>query len=404
MGAGGRVFFLDPALGASPGHHAVVAGNYRRLLEGKREVRFVGHRGGASEHPLFRHRLEDAFRVSRYGVAWIGDRRLARLAQFAAGVRGRALPAAEGAGRAGAPLSDAGYRALFAGLDAGAALDALQVELRADDDVVCLGVDPAMLAALAARRLNARLHLLFMYPDDEFLGPATQAAYWRLASEVAADAAGVYAELAAHAETLSGKLQRPVTVQTTPVRIAHVPAAQAQDFTVAVLGAGRWDKAFDLLPAIVAASLVRDPEVRFVIQAPAPNAGLNAPLKALCAMRGVAILPPVLDAAVYDAALRDCAVVLLAYDKQRYQARGSGVLVDALIGGRPVIATEDTALANAMAPGAGLTGRDPESFAAAIAAMHADYPRFLAAANAEAARRLDILRDGPLLRALGAGA
>ncbi|MCR6644445.1 MAG: hypothetical protein NVV62_07970 [Terricaulis sp.] len=129
MGAGGRIFFLDPALGASSGHHAVVAANYRRLLEGAREVRFVGHRGGESEHPLFRHRLEDAFRVSRYGVGWIGDRRVARLAQWVAGRRARALPAAQGAGRAVAALGDARYRGLFAGLGAGAALDALQAQL-----------------------------------------------------------------------------------------------------------------------------------------------------------------------------------------------------------------------------------------------------------------------------------
>ena len=406
MGASGRVFFLDPALGASHGHHAVVAGNYRRLLASKREVRFVGHRGGESEHPLFRHRLEDAFRVSRYGVAWIGDRRLARAAQWIAGMRrqGRGLPAAEGAGRAGAELSDARYRALFSGLGVGAALDRLQAHLNADDDVVCLGVDPAMLAALAPRRLPARLHLLFMYPDEEFLGPATRAAYWRLAGEVSASAAGVYAELEAHADVLRIKLQSDVAVQSTPVRIAQLAPRQSEDFTVAVLGAGRWDKAFDLLPAIVNATHALDAGIRFIIQAPAPNAGLDAPLNALRAMAGVMLLPSVLSDEAYEATLRDSALVLLAYDKERYRARGSGVLMDALIGGRPIVATEGTALASAIASGAGGAGRDPESFAAAIAGLRANYSTHLAAAAAEAARRLDVLRNGPLLRALEAGA
>ncbi|MCR6644444.1 MAG: hypothetical protein NVV62_07965 [Terricaulis sp.] len=224
--------------------------------------------------------------------------------------------------------------------------------------------------------MSARLHLLFMYPEEDFLGPASEEAYWRLAGEVSAAAAGIYTELALHAEALSGKLQRAVAAQTTPVRIAPLRPRANDAFTIAVLGAGRWDKAFDRLPAIVAATHARDPSVRFVIQAPAAAAGLGAPRDALGAMAGVALLPPSLDDAAYEEALRDCAAVLLAYDKQRYRTRGSGVLVDALIGGRPIIATADTALAREMAQGAGLTGEDPESFAAAITAMRADYPRF----------------------------
>ncbi len=404
----GRVFFFDPALGAAGGHHATVAANYRRLLHGARAVRFVGHVGAEVEHPLFRHRLDDAFRVSRYGVAWVGDRRLARLAQWGAGLRNgaRALPAAEGLGRARSRLSAADYCALFSGLGAGEALDAFFASAAPgrDDDVVCLGVDPAVLAALVARRAlfqgGPRLHLLFMYPEEDFVTAATCEAYWALAREAASFSAHVFAEFEAHAAQLRSALGCAVSVQMTPVRLAPLPPPPNEPFVVTALGAGRGDKAFDRLPAVAAETEARDAAVRFQIQAPARHAGLRAPLKALERMRNVQMLPAELTDEAYERALTEARVVLLAYDQARYRTRGSGVLVDALIGGRPAIVTKGTALAEAASPDAMLTGADAPSFAEAIVAMRADYARFADAAAKGAACALRTLKDGPLLQAL----
>lgn len=404
MGAG-RVFFLDPSLGAASGHHDVVAANYRRLLVGVRDVAFVGHVGGGAEHALFRHRLEDAFRVSRYGAAWVGQRPLARALRWMAPAR-RALPSSDTARRAGTPLGDAQYRALFDGLRAGAALDRLwaQAAPTINDDIVCIGVDPAVLAALASRRAlfdaGPRLHVLFMYPEEDFVAAPVESAYWRLAREVVDIAVDVYAELAAHADALGAALGRTVAVQMTPARLTPLAPSQASDFVVAVLGAGRWDKGFDALPAIAAATHARDPAVRFHIQAPTRDAGLGAPLRDLRTMANVKLLPALLSDADYEHVLRDAGVVLLAYDKQRYRARGSGVLVDALIGGRPIIATEGTALARAAAGAASLTGVDAPSFASAIVEMRTHHPRFLAAAQSASAAYRAQLRSGPLLGAL----
>src|SRR5262249_43808778 len=78
--------FMDPSLGLSQGHHAVVAENYARLaLEAGRTAYFVGNRRGpkgtSNFTGLFDYALEDVFRATLYDAPLLGNRHLVRVAR-----------------------------------------------------------------------------------------------------------------------------------------------------------------------------------------------------------------------------------------------------------------------------------------------------------------------------------
>lgn len=398
----GRVFFLDPSLGPASGHHNIVAANYRVLLGGRESV-FVGHRGSTVERAVFVHKLEQAFRISRYARAWVGHPLLARALHLAARLRPaakrRSLPRAPKAAIADG-LSVEAYARLFSGLRAGAAIDAL--DCRPGDDLVVLGVDPAVITAMHQRRghfasIGVRLHLVFMYPEEDFVGPRTDPAYWTIVRDCAAAGAKLYAELDLHAAAIAARTGASVTTQTTPVRLSQLPPPPEGPFTVAVLGAGRWDKAFDALPAIVAASA---PALAFRIQRPVPGVGLERYTRQLAAEPNVTVLPHDLSSARFEAELARAHVFLLAYDQKRYALRNSGVLVDALVGGRPFVCTEGTALARGIIDGNGIAAEGVSGIAMALSNAMETYPDLIAAAQRVSVRMGEQIRDGSLLRAL----
>lgn len=400
----GRVILLDPSLGAASGHHSVVVGHYRKLLK-PRTIIAAGHRGGQMEMPVFRHRLEDAFRLCRYAAPWMAHSWLVsavRIWKRRFHVRrDAALPAAAMA----TPLDEGAFASLFAGLRVGEALDVLwrKVGPRAGDSIVSLGTDPAMVAALYQRRAlfaganSPNLHLLFMYPEADFLSPTTERAYWSLARALSDAATGVHAELAAHAALLGAALQRDVGLQLTPVRLELLPPPPSGVFTLATLGAGRADKGYDALPGIAAAMQVASPEIALRIQLPEPGSGLEASTRALRELPNVTLLPPTLSDAAYEAELTRAHALLLPYDKARYAVRGSGILIDALIGGRPILCTAGTALEASILGGNGLAAAGAEAFVRAAVALRTDYSRFLAAARRDAGRSIP---RGSLIQAI----
>jgi glycosyltransferase involved in cell wall biosynthesis len=402
------VILLDPSLGAAGGHHATVAANYRRLLSGRR-VLLIGNRRGDADVPLFPYRIEDAFRVSRYASVLAGPAPLARVISGVVNMvrrRRRTLPGQDARGGRAVSLED--YVGLFRLLQARTALQRLwrDIEIGAMDDLVCLGADPALLCALWRERerlLGARaprVYLLFMYPEEDFVGRRVEAAYWSVARDVAALAAGLFAELELHATELSGRLQRPVAAQITPVRLEGLGGSPASPFIVVVLGAGRWDKAFDALPAIVEATRARDPSIAFRIQGPERRSGLESAARALAAAPNVILLPERLGDASYEQELQACSVALLAYDEKRYARRNSGFLVDALAAGRPIVCARAPAFAAAAAHGNGLLASSPEEFAEALVAVKARHQTVADAARAYASDIRLQMADGPLLRAL----
>lgn len=409
-----RVVFLDPSLGAVRGHHARVAENYRALLT-ERGIHpiFIGARtpradaipSGADFTGLFPYRADEALRVAHYGGGWRSDRALIAAAKaLTAHVPVlRRAPA-----RATEPRSPrANLARALAGLGAANVLNQLHARFRpnADDHLVILNDDPALLTALSeasalwSAPTAPRLHIVAMYPQI-LAAPASpiEAAYRDVLSwpNVA-----VYAESAAYADWLRGAFQHDVSQIVSPTRLAGAaPSPSPSPCIVAALGSARADKGFADLPAIAAATHMRAPDVAFRIQGAAPESGLSAVEQQLRALPNVTLTPPWLSDAAYDAELERAHIVLLPYDANIFAMRGSGVLFDALIAGRPVICAQGAALAASVVAGAGRTAETAEEYATAIADIERDYESYSAAAAQIAAQHIDAIRKSPLLAAL----
>lgn len=102
------------------------------------------------------------------------------------------------------------------------------------------------------------------------------------------------------------------------------------------------------------------------------------------------ILPETLGETEYRA-MFDGAIVLQPYSRDDFADRISGVTLDALEAGAPVIATADTWMARAalrFGAGVALEGRSPASIYSAVEAVRAEYPRF----------RRNALEAGSILR------
>jgi glycosyltransferase involved in cell wall biosynthesis len=245
-----------------------------------------------------------------------------------------------------------------------------------------------------------------MYPEHEFLNARTEAPYFQLIRDMTRwpSPPSLYTELDEHAGELQRRLGAQVLRQILPYRVRPPRTVAAHDeFVVAVLGAGRADKAFDMLPEIVAATRVLDPSVQFRIQRPGARARLDRYVSQLEQEKAVAMLPAALDDDAYEAELARAHIVLLAYDPQRYARRGSGVLVDALVAGRPVVCVAGTALAGALGHGNGLAAEGAGGLARAVAEARGRYPDLLAGAARARDATMKAMAEGPLISALKTG-
>jgi glycosyltransferase involved in cell wall biosynthesis len=160
------------------------------------------------------------------------------------------------------------------------------------------------------------------------------------------------------------------------------------------LGNAREEKGYlEILQAIRLLAAEREglAGLEFVLQSNDPDGpALRAAIEALAAdpPPGVTLLRRPLDEAEYEAQLLAADVVLTPYWRSTYEARTSGVLLEALAAGRPVIATGDTWMADELAlHGAGLLvpDRDPAALAAAIRRMARERAAMLRRAGEERA-------------------
>jgi hypothetical protein len=411
LGESAAILIIDPSLGAASGHHAPLARGLGEMMDGA-DLVFAGACGGLVDRlragtafaPAFGYRLDDAFRVSRHANALMG-RPLARLlADVTRGLRPKRAVSSRGA--VAAPLDLPSYAALFQPLGAQAALAKL-LQRQRWRHVVSIAADPAILAALQAlapvfAHADApKLHLVFMYPEADYLGPRTEAAHTALVRALLAwpNAPYLYAELAEHAEALQARFGAPVAHQILPYRARPGARETAAPFTVAVLGAGRADKAFDALPAIVAATQGRASDIQFRIQRAAPGQGLDGAERALECAPNVTLLPAFLDDAVYERELARANVILLAYDAGAYARRGSGVWLDAMLYGAPIVCVADTAIARAL-QGNGVSGCGPDGLAEAIVTARANEAALAATALRVRDATAAEIQHGPLLTAL----
>jgi glycosyltransferase involved in cell wall biosynthesis len=169
-----------------------------------------------------------------------------------------------------------------------------------------------------------------------------------------------------------------------------------QPIVLSCLGPARFEKGIDILQQAIKDYLARGSArpVRFVIQWNLPivdAAGLPyEPDPQLRADPRVEFLTGALDSEAYEALVAATDCMLLPYRRESYFARISGVAVEAVTAGIPLIYTNDTwtaDLATAVGAGAGVDDGDIEGLSRAIEDMvdhYADYRTEAEAHRAEA--------------------
>jgi len=182
-------------------------------------------------------------------------------------------------------------------------------------------------------------------------------------------------------------------------RIAPPPALgadeRAQDAPVVFgcLGPARFEKGIDVMQDAIARYFAAFPDsnARFVIQWNEPIVDADGrpylPDPAMLTDPRVTIIDRPMTSVAYDAAIAATDCMLLPYRRSSYFARISGVAVEAVTAGVPLIYTRDTwceDLVRDVGVGIGAEDGDAAGFAEAIAEMVAHYPDFRASARARA--------------------
>jgi len=185
----------------------------------------------------------------------------------------------------------------------------------------------------------------------------------------------------------------------TPPRQTDMDTSIAPDRPVelGLLGGPRLEKGFAGIPDLCQSlePELRSGRARLLIQvAPAPPGGLieetiSRLLQLAEQIPGIQLIRQTMDESAYGAAWRQVSGVILPYSRDGYAARSSGILIEAISGGKPVVVTEGTLLARfARQHGAACSciEGEPASLAAACRRLIAEFATFeqLAAARAAA--------------------
>jgi len=171
------------------------------------------------------------------------------------------------------------------------------------------------------------------------------------------------------------------------------PATALGPYTFGCLGPARFEKGIGLLQAAMIRFLAANPaaDVRFLIQwnqdVINPDGSIHRPDPALEADRRVVFLRDQIDSECYEQLLADIDCMVLPYQRESYFARISGVAVEAVTAGIPVIYTEDTWMEDLVrGVGAGLSIRsgDLDSLVDALSIAFAKREQLASEARARA--------------------
>ncbi len=183
----------------------------------------------------------------------------------------------------------------------------------------------------------------------------------------------------------------PHTPPDAAAPAGEVAAAPRERLRFASLGNARDEKGyFEILQAI--RILQMDPDgldgLEFWLQSNHPAPDVSAAIEAFARDQPpeVTLVHEGLDEAAYHAALMAADVVMVPYWRSIYEARTSGVLLEALAAGKPVIATQDTWMSDELElHGAGILvpDQDPLDLADAIRRMAREHADFAARAMAD---------------------
>ncbi|MGA0608391.1 glycosyltransferase [Phenylobacterium sp. VNQ135] len=243
---------------------------------------------------------------------------------------------------------------------------------------------------------RGQLVLLLRYEPAHYDHPLSDEAAKRLRAAIGR---GVRVRLASDSGRLADQFERlyglPVEVLPIPhtgrLRAAAAAGPEGRPLHVVSLGNARDEKGLlDLFNAVRILKLRGDQDrFRFTFQVNDPTP-LLVPAITQYAAEGhsdVCLLHAPLESDAYYALLQDADIVALPYWRAIYEARTSGVLLEALAAAKPVICTADTWMSDQVeATGAGRVApdRDATALAKALVDCADDYGR-LAAQAAEAA-------------------
>ncbi|ANM31402.1 hypothetical protein ABI59_20230 [Acidobacteria bacterium Mor1] len=238
-------------------------------------------------------------------------------------------------------------------------------ELRAGDHVFLPTVTELDLAALtqflaehAAETAPATWHLQFHYPifsgNRETWSQSPVAEYAHELFRDALSVAGGHdlrfyaptAHIAEHYDALNVGTFRELSYPGNPA-LEPVPEAEQSPLRVSLLGHARAEKGYGRLGELIRSiDSFAHGDARLVLQqrrnGQAPEIGLTAEVQ----NRSVSALPYPLSTEAYRQAVQRSSVGMLVYDRERYRARCSGLFVEYLCAGVPVIATAGTWMAD----------------------------------------------------------
>jgi glycosyltransferase involved in cell wall biosynthesis len=187
----------------------------------------------------------------------------------------------------------------------------------------------------------------------------------------------VYTEVSSHANYASKQLGFDVPVYpypTFPVPRDSESLASNRKIVIGVLGGGRRDKGFHLLPDIVAKFNVdchEDLEVDFLIQKPRTQEHLEVELNRLSQHKNVGFISESISSNEYEDVMESCSILLLPYTSN-YKFRGSGVAVEALANGIPIVCTDNTGLVDVISHENGRMATTVNEFSEALLSIASD--------------------------------
>jgi glycosyltransferase involved in cell wall biosynthesis len=249
-------------------------------------------------------------------------------------------------------------------------------------------------AVVAAQPRHVTTVALLRYQTEFYDDGLSARAFARMRRAVAG---GAKLRLASDSARLARRIGRLAGLPVEVLPIPHTPAGLPdaappgdRPFHLVSLGNARDEKG--ILEIIAAIRLLRaQPEglagLAFTLQVNDAAADVAAVIDDLAfdLPAEVRLLRRALSPAAYDAALAAADLVLLPYWRDIYEARTSGVLLEALGSGRPVICTAATWMADELAQhGAGIlvADRDAAGLARAIRQAREEWARLRAGAMA----------------------
>ena len=229
------------------------------------------------------------------------------------------------------------------------------------------------------RRGGPQVVLLLRYQPDFYRGPSCEAAFRALERSAAA---GARVRLATDSARLSGQIARltRLPVETFPIphtSQSHEGGVRAPGpLRVVSLGNARDEKGvLELFDAARILELRGDGEgLELVLQVNHPDAEIAPAVERFAAdpPGNVRLVSEALSSEAYAELLASADIVATPYWRSIYEARTSGVFLEAVAAGKPVVCTAETWMADELAhAGAGVVTRDRDAAALACALVEA---------------------------------